>query len=62
MAPVPRQAFFYDSFQGIERFRKALANMLVQTFMKVRTPRILGHHLMLSLARGRVVEGAPRLA
>ena len=36
VAPVPREAFFYDSFQGIERFRKALANMLMQTFMKVQ--------------------------
>jgi hypothetical protein len=34
-APVPRQAFFYDSFQGVERFRKALVNMLTNTFMKV---------------------------
>lgn len=35
MGPLPRQAFFYDDFQGIERFRKALASMLMQTFMKV---------------------------
>ena len=35
LAPIPRQAFFYDSFQGVERFRKALVNMLTNTFMKV---------------------------
>ena len=35
IAPVPREAFFYDNFQGIERFRKALANLLTNTFMQV---------------------------
>jgi hypothetical protein len=35
IAPIPREAFFYDSFQGVERFRKALVNMLTNTFMKV---------------------------
>jgi len=34
VAPIPRQAFFYDDFQGVERFRKALASMLTNTFMK----------------------------
>lgn len=31
---VPREAFFYDDFQGVPRFRAALANLLQSTFMK----------------------------
>lgn len=62
VAPIPREAFFYDSFQGVERFRKALANLLTNTFMKVRECAPAHECHLWQEAEGRKAERTCRLA